>query len=151
MGNAEQPCAEPSGVLKFFKVLIRFEKHVLTQIQSVLPVPHQPQQVVVDALLPSRDEQVEAFDIPPPRLRDQVTVFHLAKDQGTGRTPLTPDGNDAPGRQKVDLADNPSLAGVNRGGEVQVDPQLGGHCAAGTVEASSRADSGQPSISPTAL
>jgi hypothetical protein len=81
MRDAEQPSRESRGVVEFRQVLIGFQENVLTEIQRILAIRDQPQQIIEDTFLPSGHEEVIRLHISPPRLGDQVAIFHFAKDQ----------------------------------------------------------------------
>ena len=50
--------AKRSGIVQLLQVLISFQKHVLAQVERIFAIPHQPQQVIVDTLLPARHQDV---------------------------------------------------------------------------------------------
>jgi hypothetical protein len=65
MGDAVQPRGEPRRIIQFAEILVCLQENVLTQIQSVFAVGDDAQQVIVDAPLPSGNEQVIGLNISP--------------------------------------------------------------------------------------
>ena len=61
--------------------MIGFKKHVLAQIECVLPVLEDAQQVIEDTLLPTGNEYVERLHIPLAGFTDQVGILNRPKDQ----------------------------------------------------------------------
>ena len=81
MRDAVKPGGEPARIVQLLQVLKCLQKHVLSQVERILAIAHQAQQIVVDALLPSRHQDVIRIDVSPPRLRDQVAILNLPKYQ----------------------------------------------------------------------
>src|SRR5215467_862276 len=81
MRNPKQPTRELFGGIQLRQILMRLQEHVLTEIHGIFAIRDQPQQVIEDTFLPPRHEEVVSFDVPSPRLSDQVAIFDLAKDQ----------------------------------------------------------------------
>ena len=96
MRNAEQPRREPRAVVEFPEILVSLQKYVLAHIERLFPISYDSQQVIVDALLPSRDQEVIGLDISLARLTDQVGIFDRPKNQCSGSL-----RNDAAGAEKV--------------------------------------------------
>jgi len=84
MGDAVQPRGEPRRVVQFAEILVCLQENVLTQIQSVFAVGDDAQQIIVDAPLPSGNEQVIGLDISPARLTNQFGILDRPKDQSSG-------------------------------------------------------------------
>ena len=79
--DPKQPLRKALQFLKPAQALIGFEESLLGQVQGVLAAFELPQQVVVDALFPTRDQHIEGLDVAAPAAQDQVPVFDLAEDQ----------------------------------------------------------------------
>ncbi len=84
MRDAVEPRGEPRRIIQFAEILVCLQENVLTQIQSVFAVGDDAQQVIVDAPLPSGNEQVISLNISPARLTNQVGILNRPKDQSSG-------------------------------------------------------------------
>jgi len=107
MGDAVQPRGEPRRVVQFAEILVCLQENVLTQIQSVFAVGDDAQQIIVDAPLPSGNEQVIGLDISPARLTNQAASSTARKIKAPAPCEKTPRW-----RKK---SENTSLAGGRRG------------------------------------
>jgi hypothetical protein len=96
VGDAKQPRCEPRRIVKLTQVLIGLQENILAEIQRVLAIAHNTQQVIVDALFPSGNQEVIRLHVSPARLAYQVGVFDRPKNQCSGSL-----WNDAPHAQKV--------------------------------------------------
>ena len=90
MRDAKQPGGKPVRILQLFQVLKRFQKDILSKVESIFPVPYQAQQVIVDALFPAGHQDVIGVHVTPARFGDQVAVLNLPKNQISAPLRMTP-------------------------------------------------------------
>src|SRR5579859_240001 len=94
--DAKQPGRKSRRIVELLQVLISLQENILAEVQSVFAIPDDPQQVIVDALFPSGNQEVIRLHISPARLAYQVGVLDRPKDQCSGSL-----WNDVPHTQKV--------------------------------------------------
>jgi hypothetical protein len=81
MRDAEQPSRETGRIVELGQTLIGFQEHFLAHVKCIFTIRDQPEEIVINTLLPSGNKEVIGLHVSPPRFGDQVKIFDLAEDQ----------------------------------------------------------------------